>query len=245
MCYANGMLYTSMHGDSNDDEINIILGGRNYGWPNVEGYCNGSDLTFCTDSNVVEPIYTWTPTIAPAGMDFYDHPMFPQWQNSLFMCSLKDTSLWIMKLNSTHDSVISASRLDTLHIGRIRDICISSSGSIFLSTSRSLASGTGAKVDVIVELYDSTYVPVNVPGTQTKTNLSIYPNPTKNEVTISIKNVSLINMPYVISNAMGQLVLQGKMTNNTISVKTLSPGLYQLKLTGNTGETYTGKILKE
>jgi PQQ-dependent dehydrogenase (s-GDH family) len=34
----NGRLYESEHGPSSDDEVNLIEGGRNYGWPNVAGY---------------------------------------------------------------------------------------------------------------------------------------------------------------------------------------------------------------
>ena len=34
----NGRLYESEHGPSSDDEVNLLEGGRNYGWPNVAGY---------------------------------------------------------------------------------------------------------------------------------------------------------------------------------------------------------------
>jgi len=34
----NGTLYESEHGPGSDDEVNLIEGGRNYGWPNVAGY---------------------------------------------------------------------------------------------------------------------------------------------------------------------------------------------------------------
>lgn len=34
----NGLLYESEHGPSTDDEVNLIEGGRNYGWPNVAGF---------------------------------------------------------------------------------------------------------------------------------------------------------------------------------------------------------------
>jgi PQQ-dependent dehydrogenase (s-GDH family) len=33
-----GRLYESEHGPSTDDEVNLIEGGRNYGWPNVAGH---------------------------------------------------------------------------------------------------------------------------------------------------------------------------------------------------------------
>ena len=34
----NGLLYSSEHGPGTDDEVNLILAGRNYGWPFVAGY---------------------------------------------------------------------------------------------------------------------------------------------------------------------------------------------------------------
>jgi PQQ-dependent dehydrogenase (s-GDH family) len=35
---ADGKLYESEHGPNTDDEVNLIRGGRNYGWPHVAGY---------------------------------------------------------------------------------------------------------------------------------------------------------------------------------------------------------------
>jgi glucose/arabinose dehydrogenase len=245
MVYANNKLYNSMHGLNSDDEINIIEVGRNYGWPDVQGYCDQpGEMTFCTDSNVVEPIYAWTPTIAASGMDYYNHPMFPQWQNALAMTSLKDESLWILKLDANFDSVIAAIRIDTLNIGRIRDICISPNGSIFLSTSNSQSNASN-KIDRIVELVDSSFIPVKVPVSVMNNTIQVYPNPTRDIVTVSIKNVAVAGMKYSIINSVGQEVAQGKISDRTISLRNLPVGLYQLRLTGPKGAVYMGKILKE
>ena len=40
LVFANNKLYSSEHGPSNDDEVNIIEKGRNYGWVNVHGFCD-------------------------------------------------------------------------------------------------------------------------------------------------------------------------------------------------------------
>ncbi len=65
----DGIMYSSEHGPANDDELNIIEKGRNYGWPEVEGFCDGEfENQVCADSNVFEPIAAWTPTLAVAGI---------------------------------------------------------------------------------------------------------------------------------------------------------------------------------
>lgn len=41
-----GQLYESEHGPSSDDEVNLLEGGRNYGWPNVAGHKDDKAYTF-------------------------------------------------------------------------------------------------------------------------------------------------------------------------------------------------------
>ena len=41
-----GILYESEHGPDTDDELNILEGGRNYGWPNVAGYNDDQAYTY-------------------------------------------------------------------------------------------------------------------------------------------------------------------------------------------------------
>ncbi|MBC8145812.1 MAG: PQQ-dependent sugar dehydrogenase, partial [bacterium] len=86
-----GRVYSSEHGPDNDDEINIIVGARNYGWPNVHGYCNlPAEATYCNDSNIVEPIKAWTPTTAVAGVEYYNHTAIADWTHSLLLTNLRD-----------------------------------------------------------------------------------------------------------------------------------------------------------
>jgi glucose/arabinose dehydrogenase len=155
--YANNKLYESEHGPNNDDEVNIIQTNRNYGWPNVEGYCNTpSEITFCNNNNVVEPLMAWTPTIAVSDIDYYDHPMFPALKKSLIMATLKDKKLYQLKLNGTLDGIASTATIAGLTSDRIRAICIGPDGNIFISTSNSNADGS-TQIDKIIEIYDPSY----------------------------------------------------------------------------------------
>lgn len=146
LVYANGRLYSSEHGPNNDDEINIIEKGRNYGWPNVEGYCDkSSEISFCNSQQVMEPIMAWTPTIATAGLDYYNHDLIPQWKNSLLLATLKNQRLYQLKLNAG-GSAIDSSATYLNNYGRLRDICISPAGKVYVCTSN------GGNNDVLVEI---------------------------------------------------------------------------------------------
>jgi glucose/arabinose dehydrogenase len=147
LVYANNMLYSSEHGNTTDDEINIIEKGRNYGWPTVQGMCNTSgEQTFCTANNVREPIQIWTPTIAPSGMDYYDKDAIPQWKNSLLLATLKNQRLMQLRLNSARTGVDSVAEFFTSKYGRMRDIAISPEGKVYICTSG------GGNNDKIIEV---------------------------------------------------------------------------------------------
>ena len=133
---AKGKIYASEHGPNNDDEINLIRAGGDYGWPYVEGFCDKeNELIYCDTVAVQEPLIAWTTTIAPAGLDFFDHPSIPEWQNSLMLTSLKGRSLQVFKLNESGEEIIDQKIYLQKQFGRYRDLCVSPSGEIFLITS--------------------------------------------------------------------------------------------------------------
>jgi glucose/arabinose dehydrogenase len=139
LIYANNILYSSEHGASSNDEINIIEKGRNYGWPSVEGLCNETtERSFCDVNQVKEPIYTWTPTEAVCGLDYYDKDAIPEWKNSLLLCTLKGSKLIQLKLNNDNISINSGAEFFDGKFGRLRDLCISPDGKVYLCTSNGI-----------------------------------------------------------------------------------------------------------
>lgn len=134
-----GALYSTEHGPSDNDEVNRIEAGRNYGWPNVRGMCDGDagagEWTFCTANNVAEPLATWTPTIAPAGVVYYDASLIPAWRGSLLFTTLKGSALYRLQLSADGRSVVTQQRLFEGSYGRLRAIAVGPDGSVYLGTS--------------------------------------------------------------------------------------------------------------
>jgi PQQ-dependent dehydrogenase (s-GDH family) len=107
LVFNNGILYSSEHGPSTNDEMNIIEKDRNYGWPDVEGMCNEPlEEQYCETHNIKEPlaIYYENRTLAVAGITFYNVEksapnVVPEFQNSLLMTTLKTGVLMQIKLS--------------------------------------------------------------------------------------------------------------------------------------------------
>lgn len=234
LIYANNRFYSSEHGPTTDDELNILEKGRNYGWPNVHGYCNTTaEQTFCADSNVVEPIMAWTPTLAVSSIAYYNHPMFPSLQNSILMTTLKDRKLYELELNSTFDAITNSNVISQISGDRLRAICIDPDGRIYVSTSNSPASGTGNKIDKIIEIYDPTYSSIAKQLKNAHEHIAVYPNPAKDEINI-YNNIphSKGQYKYSIFNMSGQLIGSDNLQsgNNTVRIAYLATGAYLLKV---------------
>ena len=69
-----------------------------------------------------------------------------EWKNCLLMVSLKDASLRALKLNADGKRVIGQQTYFKNRFGRLRDICVSPSGKVYLCTSN------GSNGDVLVEI---------------------------------------------------------------------------------------------
>ena len=145
---TNGIIYSSEHGPTSDDEINIIEMNRNYGWPTVAGFCNTTnEQTFCNANNVVEPLRAWTPTLAVAGLAYYDHSAIPEWQNNLLLCNLKERDIRLLQLSEDGLQIVNEEIYLDGEFGRFRAICTAPDGRVFISTSNNDAYGSPGQGD--------------------------------------------------------------------------------------------------
>ncbi|WP_247237778.1 PQQ-dependent sugar dehydrogenase [Telluribacter sp. SYSU D00476] len=131
---VNGNLFIAEHGDATDDEVNLVTKRASYGWPYIAGFCDQPDEQGNCPDSAVAPVKAWTPTIAPAGMDYYNGTI-PEWKNALLLTTLKDQSLRVLHLDARQEKIISESVVFSGKYGRLRDVCVSPAGDIYISTS--------------------------------------------------------------------------------------------------------------
>jgi glucose/arabinose dehydrogenase len=131
-----GRLYASDHGANNDDEINLLEPGHNYGWPVIEGYIDKpGEIEAARGHRYTEPLRAWTPTIAASGLSYYDHPAIPEWRGTLLLANLKGRALRVLSLDDTGTAIGRERIYLQLRLGRLRDVCVSPSGDVYLLTS--------------------------------------------------------------------------------------------------------------
>jgi glucose/arabinose dehydrogenase len=133
-------LYITEHGPQDNDEINRVVWGGNYGWPDVRGFCDNDvagldEITFCSENDVVEPVWTWTPTIAPSGADFYDGDLFPEWRGSLLFTTLKAATLYRVRISEDGMTALEVEAMFVDQFGRLRDVLVGGHGEVYLATS--------------------------------------------------------------------------------------------------------------
>jgi glucose/arabinose dehydrogenase len=87
-----GVIWNNENGPNGGDEINVILPGRNYGWPALSfgrDYAGPRISENPTKEGMENPIVTWIPSIAVAGMTVYTGERFPHWKGNVFVGSMR------------------------------------------------------------------------------------------------------------------------------------------------------------
>ncbi len=230
----NGYLYGSEHGPSSNDEINLLEKGRNYGWPDVEGFCDlPSEIIFCNEHNVREPLHTWTPTLAPSGLEYYNHTAIPEWQGSLLMTTLKASKMLNLKLSSDGLSITETNDWFTGVWGRLRDVCVAPDGRVFIGVSNRDGRGSPRPGDDrIVEIKARKTTGFNDPNANRKKVL-VYPNPVTSDARVEWAGLNEKG-EYMIFSQSGSLLNRGVAAGPKFNIDTadLHPGYYLLRIVG-------------
>ena len=137
---VTGDLFETEHGNTGNDEINVIDRGRNYGWPIIEGDQSRADMQ--------TPITSFTPSVAPSGASFYRGTALPAFRNDLFVATLRGQALLRVRLDPANlRRVQSIERLLNGRFGRLRDVVSGPDGFLYIATNNRDGRGVPASDD--------------------------------------------------------------------------------------------------
>jgi aldose sugar dehydrogenase len=128
---VTGKLWATEHGPRGGDELNRIEPGRNYGWPVISfGAAYGKEVIEGTQrAGMEQPVAWWSPSIAPAAIEFYTGDRFPKWKNSLFMACLVGQHL--RRIETDGDKVVHQEVIFS-QLGRVRDVVQGPDGYLYV-----------------------------------------------------------------------------------------------------------------
>lgn len=128
-----GEIWIHEHGPKGGDEINIIKKGKNFGWPKISYGLNYSGTKFTEYTSLpemVQPLFYWTPSIAPSGMTFVTSDIYPEWKDNLLIGSLKFK--YLERLEFKKNKVIKREKLFE-GMGRVRNVRQGPDGYIYIA----------------------------------------------------------------------------------------------------------------
>lgn len=242
----NGIIYSSEHGPTTDDELNILKAKANYGWPKVHGFCdNPNENTYCQNNTVQEPLVAWTPTIAPSDIAWYSHDAIPEFKDKLLMTVLKDKSLIVFTMDSAGTSVVKQEKYFAGEFGRLRDICFSPNGKIYLATNGNSWSNNSPNTHSIIELSPDSLNTTSLKKGNLRGNAQVSPNPIKVGETLSLNLPYGENGEFVLLDCFGKIVHSEPIHSNSTLILDCSKGIYFWKIVGEGVRAVTGKLVIE
>jgi glucose/arabinose dehydrogenase len=128
---AKGNLWEQEMGPKGGDEVNLILPGKDYGYPAVSNgdHYDGRDIPDHKPGDGYEaPKVWWNPSISPGGLIVYSGKLWPQWRGDLFIGGLSSKALIRVDVNGTN-----ATKGDQWGMGaRIREVEEGPDGAIWV-----------------------------------------------------------------------------------------------------------------
>jgi len=128
---ADGRLWETEMGPRGGDELNLILPGRNYGWPLVSEGRNYDGVPIPKHSSrpdIEPPKLYWVPSVSPTSLLIYSGDLFPQWKGDGLIGSLSGQALIHVRIRG--DTATKVEQWDMGH--RIRFVGQGPDGAVYL-----------------------------------------------------------------------------------------------------------------
>jgi glucose/arabinose dehydrogenase len=135
---ATGQLWGTEMGQRGGDEVNLLLRGKNCGWPLYSKGLkyDGTPVDYGKElgiefelSDIEQPAVDLTPSPAVSSFAFYNGAAFRRWRGDMIVGTLKATDLYRMVIED--DRVVHVETLLT-GLGRIRDVEVGRDGAVYL-----------------------------------------------------------------------------------------------------------------
>lgn len=129
-----GSIWVQEHGPRGGDELNLVLKGKNYGWPIItygKEYWGPSIGAGTEKQGMEQPKYYYTPSIAPSGLIQVTGEKYPSLTGRFLLGALKDRHINVLK--PTAASFEESRIIESLN-ERIRDIEQAPNGLIYFIT---------------------------------------------------------------------------------------------------------------
>ena len=122
---AAGHLWETEHGPQGGDELNVLVAGGNYGWPQVTYGVERERKVKVSRAGEVglhdgfaKPVFAWVPAIGISSVVVNDERLFPLWRDDLLIGSLIGHALYRVRRDGTEVQYV-----ERIEVGnRIRDL---------------------------------------------------------------------------------------------------------------------------
>jgi glucose/arabinose dehydrogenase len=129
------VIFETEHGPMGGDEVNVIVAGKNYGWPTITygmDYIYSKTGIGAAAEGLEQPLYFYLPSRAISPITVYRGAMFEEWDGDLLVGALRGRS--VSRLKVVDGAVKSEMQiLDELD-DRVRDIKVAQDGAIWILT---------------------------------------------------------------------------------------------------------------
>jgi cytochrome c2 len=132
----SGSIWSSEHGPKGGDELNLLVKGKNYGWPIVT-YGTNYDATVWPlnprqgrHDGFEAPLFAWVPSVGVSAVTGFRKNLFDRWKGDVLVASLAGKSIW--RVRTDRGRVVTTERIE---IGdRVRDLIEDEDGRLILWT---------------------------------------------------------------------------------------------------------------
>lgn len=252
LVHPNGLIYSAEHGQDDNDELNIVEANRNYGWPNVRGYCDNdiggtTEAAYCAANNIREPIASWNVvpggTWAPADIYHYTSPVIPEFQNTILVSFLKTGKIRRVTLNAAGTAVTAQQDFFTGAWGRLRDVTGGTNGDLYILTNTAPFRIIRVRNESVVSI--PSISPFSPAASANLPAVYISPNPAADY--FQINQSGPVPARIRIFDDKGVLVREIRPTQNvtTVNISQWPAGLYYITGTEENGQRrFMKKLLK-